>query len=259
MPQFSFGTGAIWGERVDVTGSGIGPRQFGILQGVKLTWSYTDKPLFGQGQWPAAIGRGQGTVKGAAEAAQLNMLLVSDIFFGLTPTTGQFGVSQNEPGTVPASPTYTITPANAATYNDDLGVIYRASAKRFNRVTSPTAAAEYAVNFTTGVYTFSAADASQQVVISYTYNVTATGKKLTVTNQLQGFTPAFKATLYQNISPVVPGGGGSFQPTAIRLNACVGEEWTFDTKQQDWTIPNYAFQAYADASDTIAIISFVEQ
>src|SRR5271155_342756 len=30
--QLSFGFGAIWGERTDVIGSGIGPRQFGVLQ-----------------------------------------------------------------------------------------------------------------------------------------------------------------------------------------------------------------------------------
>ena len=34
--QLSFGSGAVWGERTDVTGSGIGPRQFGVLQDIQI-------------------------------------------------------------------------------------------------------------------------------------------------------------------------------------------------------------------------------
>ena len=91
---------------------------------------------------------------------------------------------------------YTVTVANAATYNDDLGVVYAATGKRFNRVTTPSAAGQYSVNFATGVYTFAAADANAALLISYTYNVTTSGNKLTLTNQLMGTTPTFKATFY---------------------------------------------------------------
>ena len=82
--QLSFGSGAIWGERTDATGSGIGPRQFGVLQEIQIDFDWSDKELYGQRQFPIAIARGQGKIKGKAKFAQILGLLYSDIFFGLT-------------------------------------------------------------------------------------------------------------------------------------------------------------------------------
>src|SRR6516165_4501711 len=152
--QLSFGSGAIWGERTDVTGADIGPRQFGVLQDIQIDFDWTDKELYGQLQFPVAIARGQGKITGKAKFAQILGLLYSDIFFGLTPATGQFAVSQLEAATVPA-------------------------------------ATQYTVNFSTGAYSFSAADANAALLLSYTYNVAASGSKLTITNQVMGVTPTF--------------------------------------------------------------------
>src|ERR1700758_5128947 len=177
--QLSFGSGAIWGERTDVIGSGIGPRQFGVLQDIQIDFDWSHKELYGQLQFPVAIARGQGKISGKAKFAQILGLLYSDIFFGLAAATGQFAVSQLEAAVVPATTPYPATVANAANYNDDLGVVYAATGKRFNRVTTPAAAGQYSVNFATGVYTFSSADASASVLISYTYGTTTSGSKLT--------------------------------------------------------------------------------
>src|SRR6201981_1556576 len=184
--QLSFGSGACWGDAPVWTGAGIGPRQFGVLQDIQIDFDWTDKPLYGQLQFPVAIARGQGKITGKAKFAQILGLLYFDIFFGLTPATGQFAVSQLEAASIPAVTPYTVTVANAASYNDDLGVVYAASGKRFNRVTTPSAAGQYSVNFATGIYTFSSADATAAVPISYTYNVATSGSKLTITNQLMG-------------------------------------------------------------------------
>ena len=247
--QLSFGAGAVWGERTDVSGSGIGPRQFGVLQDIQIDFDWTDKELFGQLQFPVAIARGQGKITGKAKFAQILGLLYSDIFFGLTPAAGQFAVSQLEAASVPAATPYAITAANAANYNDDLGVTYAGSGKRFNRVTTPSAAGQYSVNFATGVYTFSAADASAALLISYTYNTTTSGSKLTITNQLMGVTPTFKATFYTTYN-----GNG----TALRLNACTANKLSFPTKVDTWTISELDFSAFADASGTIGYLSTVE-
>jgi hypothetical protein len=247
--QLSFGSGAVWGERTDVTGSGIGPRQFGVLQDIEIDFDWTDKELYGQLQFPVAIARGQGKITGKAKFAQILGLLYSDIFFGVTPATGQFAVSQLEAATVPATTPYSVTPANAASYNDDLGVSYAGSGKRFNRVTTPSAAGQYSVNFASGVYTFSAADASAAVLISYTYNIATTGSKLTLTNQPMGITPTFKATFYTAYN-----GSG----TALRLNACTATKLSLPTKLDNWTINELDFMAFADASGTIGYLSTVE-
>src|SRR5260370_37252222 len=171
--QVSFGWGEVWGEGTDVTGSGIGPRKFGVLQDIHIDFNWTDKPLYGQLQFPLAIARGQGKITGTAKFAQILGLLYSDIFFGLTPATGQFAVSQLEAASVPAVTPYTVTVANAANYNDDLGVVYAGSGRRFNRVTTPSAAGQYSVNFSTGIYTFSSADASAAAKSLLTFNYPA--------------------------------------------------------------------------------------
>jgi hypothetical protein len=247
--QLSFGSGAVWGERTDVTGSGVGPRQFGVLQDIEIDFDWTDKELYGQLQFPVAIARGQGKITGKAKFAQILGLLYSDIFFGVTPVTGQFAVSQLEAATVPATTPYTVTPANAVSYNDDLGVSYAGSGRRFNRVTTPSAAGQYSVSFANGVYTFSAADASAAVLISYTYNIATSGSKLTLTNQPMGITPTFKATFYTAYN-----GSG----TALRLNACTATKLSLPTKLDNWTISELDFMAFADASGTIGYLSTVE-
>jgi hypothetical protein len=86
--QLSFGSGAVWGERTDVSGSGIGPRQFGVLQDIQIDFSWSDKELYGQLQFPVAIARGQAKITGKAKFAQILGLLYSDIFFGVTQQPG---------------------------------------------------------------------------------------------------------------------------------------------------------------------------
>jgi len=76
--QLSFGPAAMWAERTDATGSGIGPRQFGVLQDVDITTAFTSKELYGQNQFPAALASGQGKVTGKAKMPQINVLLYAD-------------------------------------------------------------------------------------------------------------------------------------------------------------------------------------
>jgi hypothetical protein len=258
ITQLSFGSGALWGERVDQVGSGIGPRQFGILQDVQIGFDWSEKELYGQYQFPVAIARGTAKITGTAKFAQILGLLFTDIFFGQPASLGQFNVSQLEAATIPSVSPFTATVANAANYNDDLGVAFAASGQRLNRVTTPSQTGQYTVNFATGVYTFSSADAGAAILISYTYNTVTSGSKLTITNQLLGFTPAFKATFYQQVSPGPPGQGGSFKPLALRLNACTASKLSLPTKVDDWTISDISFNAFADASGTIGILSSLE-
>ena len=75
------------------------------------------------------------------------------------------------------------------------------------------------------------------------------GSILTITNQVMGTTPTFKATFYTNY-----GGSG----TALRLNACTADKLSLPTKIDDWTIHEFDFSAFADSSGTIGYLSTVE-
>src|SRR6267378_4535133 len=223
--QLAFGAGALWGNRTDVTGSGIGPDQFGILQDVQIDWDWTTKELWGQFQFPVDIARGQGKITGKAKFARIFGAIYGDLFFGQTPATGQLTVSENEAATVPATTPYTVTVANAASYVDDLG----------------------------GIYAFAAADANAALLISYLYNVSSSGKKLVLTNQFMGFTPTFKATFYTTkTTGSVPAG------LALVLNACTAMKLSMPTKTDDYEIQEFDFSAFADAAGTIGTLSAAE-
>src|SRR5438128_11624494 len=118
--QLAFGAGALWGNRTDVTGTGIGPDQFGILQDVQIDFDWTTKELWGQYQFPVDIARGQGKITGKARFARIFGALYGDLFFGQTPATGQLTVSENEATTVPADTPHHAAAANAAAFVDDL-------------------------------------------------------------------------------------------------------------------------------------------
>jgi hypothetical protein len=258
--QLSFSQGALYGERVDVqigSTGGDGAQQFGVLQDIKVDFDFTDKELWGQFQFPLAIARGQGKITGNAKFAQIVGLTYSEMFFGLTSATGQFGVSQLEAQAIPAVP-YQVTVTNAATYNDDLGVVYTTSGLRFQRVAAGPTVGQYTVNFATGVYTFAAADTGLGILISYTYNIAGSGRKITISNQLQGTTPYFKGTFYQQISPSQPPNSATQKSLALRLNACTATKLSLPAKVNDWTINEMDFSAFADTAGIVGYLSTVE-
>jgi hypothetical protein len=253
--QLAFGAGALWGNRTDVTGSGIGPDQFGILQDVQIDWDWTTKELWGQFQFPLDIARGQGKITGRARFARIFGAIYGDLFFGQTPQTGQLTVAENEAAVVPAVAPYTMAVANAANYADDLGVYYANGANagnRFTRVTTPSAAGEYSVNSATGIYTFAAADAGAAVMVSYLYR-TLSGRKLVLTNQLIGTTPTFKATFYTSkTTQSVPAG------LSLVLNACTATKLSLPSRTDDYEIQEFDFSAFADPGGAIGTLSVSE-
>ncbi len=234
--QLAFGAGALWGNRTDVTGGGIGPDQFGILHDVQIDFDWTTKELWGQFQFPVDIARGQGKITGKAKFARIFGAIFGDLFFGQTP--------------------FTIAVANAASFADDLGVYYangNNAGGRFTRVTTPAAAGQYSVNTATGIYTFAAADANAALAISYLYNVNTAGKKLVLTNQFMGYTPTFKATFYTTKTT-----GGAASGLALVLNACTASKLSLPTKTDDYEIQEFDFSAFADATGTIGTLSSAE-
>jgi hypothetical protein len=246
--QLSFGPGVMYGERVDQTGSGIGPRQFGLMQDVDITFSFTNKDLYGQNQFPAAIARGQGKITGKAKLAQINVLLYSDLFFGLPPDIGASQtVSQDETNNIPSLSPFNVTVAHQATFALDLGVWLASTGDRFNRVTTPTNYLEYSVN--SGVYTFAAPNEGQAVNISYAYNTT--GLSIPLYNVAQGYTPAWQCTIFQRISPSVPGAPNVSLPWTLGLYACVSNSLSFPTAQDNWTLNAFDFSAFANAAGNI--------
>jgi hypothetical protein len=239
MALRSFGSGLLFATN---TAANSTPVQFGTLQDVSLDVSRTLKELYGQGQFPVAIGAAQMKITGKAKFAQVNGRLYNDLFYGGTTSVGQTLMAYNEAGTVPASTTYIVTVVNSATWVEDQGVLYSATGLPFKKVASAPTLGQYSV--AAGVYTFAAADASAPVLISYTYSVSSSGSTVTNTNPLQGVQPTFTIVLTRQYN-------GAQENT--KLFSCIASKLSVPTKMADWGITELDFSAFANAAgNTIA-------
>lgn len=253
MTQFSFGAGVIVGTPLtDAYGTPIAtptPIQLGIMQECSVDFDFDIKELFGQYQFPVAIGRGKGKISGKAKFAQLNGLSINTLVFGQTLAAGSLGEVIDTTGTaIPATP-FTVTPTvpNSGTWAKDLGVL-DPNGLPMQRVVSSPVAGQYSVS--AGAYTFAAADTGKVVRISFQYTATsAVAQKLTIKNVLMGNAPQFGVDLMTNY------GGKQF---VLQLPASVGSKFSFATKLDDFTVPEFDFSCFADAAGNVAYLATAE-
>ncbi len=243
--MYSFGSGVLLGTRTD--GGNITPVNFGLVQDVTIEENATIKELMGQFQRPVAIARGTIKTTGKAKVARISGLAFANLFYGVTPQLGQLATSFAEAGTVAATSPFTYTVGNAATFVDDDGVLYATTGLPLTKVPSSPAAGQYSVS--AGVYTFNSSDAGKNVLASYTYTVSGTGQKFTVANQLLGTTPTFQALFYTTFQG---------QAISLKLNNCTSNKLSFQTKLEDFVLPEFDFSCFADSAGNVMTWSFAE-
>lgn len=243
--MFAFGSGVLMGVRTaDATGAAVTNGtgiNFGLVQEVTLDTAFNTKKLYGQYQFPVAVARGTATLTGKAKVAKISAIALATLFFGYQPSPGQLNTSVGEAATIPGSP-YQVTVSNAANFVDDYGVIYAATGVPFVRVTSSPAQGEYSVNTSTGVYTFNASDTATDVLFTYTYTVSGTGFQWEVNNQLLGATPSFQAQFYTTFQG---------NPMNVKMYSCVSSKLSMPTKLEDFTIPEFDFDIFANAAGNV--------
>jgi len=123
--QYSFGSGILYGR--SLTNTPATPVRFGALQGVSLEFAFTTKELYGQYQFPIALGRGTGKITGKADFAQFNAQTFNDLFFGLSnPATGSTRTSVAEAQTITAN---AVTVTQSANFVADMGVVLAGTAR----------------------------------------------------------------------------------------------------------------------------------
>jgi hypothetical protein len=248
--QYAFGSGQLFGIPLfDAAGAAIAnptPVRFGAIQDVTIDISSTIKELRGQNQFALDVGRGPATITGKARAAQISAATFNAIYFGQSVVAGRNIAVDNEAGTIPTTP-FAITVSHSANFVADLGVAYGANGTAkdglpLTRVASAPTVGQYSLS--AGVYTFASADqaANPKVVISYTWNDTATGVNLEVTNQLMGTSPVFLSEFY------IVKNGKQFK---LKLYNCISTKLSVATKIDDYAIPGFDFSAYANASGQV--------
>ncbi len=253
--QVAFGAGVLYATQLlDAQGNVITnptPQRFGILQEVSLDISFENKLLYGSSQFPVAVGRGKGKIGGKCKAAQFNGSMLNAFLFGQTLATGQQVIAVDEgPTPVPVTP-FNITVTNAATFIADLGVYNAATGIQMKRVAAAPTAGQYSVNTATGVYLFSSADnvSAISVKINYNYAVAGTGNKSTIGNLPMGYAPSFKADL------TIPYQGKTLM---VSLPNCISNKFSLATKLDDFIVPEFTFDAFADAGGNVLTYSLVE-
>ncbi len=243
--MYSFGSGVLVGTRTDIVNAT--PVNFGLVQEVTIDETATVKEIYGQYQYPLVGARGTIKTTGKAKVARISGLAFANLFYGVTPVAGQLGTAFAEAGSIPSSSPYTDTVINAAGFVDDDGVVYASTGLPLTKVASAPTAGQYSV--AAGIYTFSSADSGKAVLINYTYNVTSTGQKLAITNPLLGTTPTFQALFYTTFQN---------QAVTLKLNNCISNKLSFQTKLEDFVMPEFDFSCFADASGNVMTWSFAE-
>lgn len=244
--QFAFGAGTLFGiPLTDAAGAAIAnptPIQFGKLQEVSIDISGDVKELWGQNQFPIAIGRGKVKIAGKAKVAQIFGAQFNSLFFGQTMANGILADVYDTTGAaIPGTP-YQITPTvpSSGTWTVDLGVV-NSNGVPMTRVASAPATGQYSV--AAGVYTFAAADTGQTVFISYQYTASSTAaKKSTVVNVAMGYAPTFRCDLQESYN------GKLF---SLTLFSCTATKLGIASKLDDFWIPELDFSAFADASGNV--------
>jgi len=238
--MFHFGSGTLWGYPVAGNlAANPTPMKFGTLQDINLEISGALKELYGQNQFAEAVARGKCKIAGKAKFAQIIGKHVNDLFFGQTMNSGQKLTALDEAQSVPAGSPYTITVTNSGQFVDDWGVRYSATGLPLTRVTSAPVQGQYSVS--SGIYTFAAADASAAVLISYRYS-SAAGVQLNIRQQLMGFAPAFQILLNEQYAG---------KQANLLLYSCVAEKLSWATKNEDFLVPEFDFEAFSNAGGQV--------
>lgn len=233
--MITFGVGNVF---ITPAGANPTPIQIGVLQDISLDATFTQKELHGQNQYAVAVARAQAKISGKAKAAQFNGSLLLGFFTGSTQAAGQT-LGAQETDTIPSTP-FQVTVTNSATFVADGGVQDLTTGKYMTVVASSPATGEYSV--AAGVYTFATADVGNSVQILYSYTVPATGLTTSVTNQLMGAQTTYTMELHNSYNGVAFG---------YKLWAVVFPKLSFPLKNEDFTVPELDFEAYADSANRV--------
>ena len=244
-----FGPGMLICQRTDVTPAT--PLNVGYAQEFSADFAGNIKELYGQNQFPLDAARGTIKVTSKIKAAVCSGLAWNTLFFGNNFSAGTINAVYNEgPTAIPTTP-YTITVANGAQFDSDLGVLNYATGIPMTKVASGPTAGQYSVATGTGVYTFSSADqvSGVSVVITYTYKQTAVGQTLTISNQLLGVSPIFQLDYYT---------ARNGKAMLARFYQCQAAKITLAAKLEDFMMPEFEVHMFANSAGQLGKIFFPE-
>ena len=237
--QSFFGSASLYGIANDALAT---PTKFWTLQDVSVEFSMTQKDLRGGKLFAEKTANSEAKITGKAKMGRINPVLFNNLYFNGSLLMGRERMVEGENGTIPANAPYSVVVANGAHFKADHGVFDAATGNQFEKVGAAPATGQYMVDAATGTYTFSAADTGKKVLLDYSWQDAATGRTLSVTNQLAGLSPTFMAVLRE-----VNDDG----EVGMKLYACTSSKLSLATKLGDFMIPEFDFTAKANPAGQV--------
>jgi hypothetical protein len=253
--QFNFGSGFLYG--VPLAGTDLTPVLLGTLQDCSYDISSTIKELYGQLQFPVAVGRGPAKFTGKAAMGAFSAKMWNTFFFGpgldgtsqLPTTVGAVEGINNEVMSM-TSQTAQFSKHSVGTFDTDLGLFYTLTGALLKKVASAPTTGQYSVD-ASGNYTVAAADtaanAANGVTCSYTYLPTTPTSKIQSINNNQlpmGSAPAFM--IVHNV-PYATGGTA----VTLKIYSAIASKLSIQFKNQDFTVPNIDFEMFANSAGKV--------
>lgn len=228
------------------------------IQDAELDISGTIESLKGQYQFPddTAVTDKKGT--GKITMGRKDLTLFNQIYFADVAAAGGTAVSPVEKHTI-ASGAVTVTPPGTGTFFSDLGVYYAANVgKAFERIATGTPAiGQYKV--AAGVYTFASSETGD-VLISYAYAQTTTGRIFQVNNQNIGYGPQVEIYMVDQYRPINVGTADApiFVYSTIRVHAAKVSKITLGNKRSNYSMPEVNYEYFsADDNSVLSMFSNV--
>lgn len=249
VPFATFGPGILICTRTDISNGT--PVNVGYAQEFSIEAAGTTKQLFGQNQLPLVAARATIKTTGKFKSAVLSGIAMNNLFWGQTNSTATGQIAWNVGSTFSLSTaSATLQVGSSLTFDADLGLTYSTSGLPFRRTsTGAEVAGSYSILSTSpGLYQFSAAEttgllAGTTLAIKATYtNTTSTGTSLLVTNQLIGTSPTFQLDYYTNLNQP------SARPFVVRCYQAIASKLVLAFKLEDFQMPEYDFDLFADNS-----------
>ncbi len=249
MAFAAFGPGILIVTRTDLTTPLA--INVGYAQELTIDFAGNTKSLYGQKQFPLVAARSTIKATGKWKSAAISGICWNAAFFGGTLSAGglQWAIDSTAPGS-----TLGVSVPNSSVFDADLGVTYSTKGLPLQRVSTLATPTVGQYNVTsTGFYMFAAADATLGMNFTYSYGAgTGSGQTLLLTNPNIGNTPTFQLDYYTSLN----------QPTAkpfiVRLYQNVGEKMAMAFKLEDFMMPEFDFNIFADASNRVFNISYPE-
>lgn len=249
--QLNFGVGTAIGKRTDIANAK--PSFLGVLQDLEIDIAVTLKELTGAYRMPIDVAPSNMKVTGKAKFARIQGASVNNLLLGQTETDGAgIDMAVAESFSVPSSSPYTYQTANHAAFLEDLGVFYANGGAQLQPVAALVGSTPGQYTQSGGTYTFASGDAGAALVAYYGYSATSL-VQLSLVNQLMGSGPVFELQAKQDYFVA-----GVEKKLVLKLNACRASKWTLPFKNTDYTIQDFEFTAFADASNAWGTFAFSE-